>query len=88
MSYTPNSVYEGQSVTLCCFSDSMPSTIDLWWEMKSLILSEKKDTNVLCQEIINVSRYDSGDYRCFAENELGIVNADVIIEVICKSNFQ
>lgn len=56
--------------------------------MKSEVLSEKKNTNILCHEIINVSRHDSGVYRCFAENELGIENADVIIEVICKSYFR
>lgn len=36
---------------------------------------------------MNVSRNDSGVYRCFAENKIGIVNNEVKIEVACESFF-
>lgn len=87
MNCTPNNVYEGQSVTLCCCTHSRLSTIDLWLGMDSLVLSSKYYTNVLCHKIINVSRYDSGCYRCFAENEIGIVNTQVKLKVLCKFDF-
>ncbi|XP_052081083.1 uncharacterized protein LOC127719086 [Mytilus californianus] len=49
--------------------------------MNSLILSSKNDTNVHCHKIMYVSRNDSGVYRCFVDNEIGLLNADVKIEV-------
>lgn len=87
MNYTPDKVYEGQSVTLCCCSESLTSTIEIWWTIKGLVLSSRYNTNVLCHDIINVSRFESGGYRCFAENEIGIVNDDVIVTVLCKLLF-
>lgn len=86
MNYTSNSVYEGQSVTLCCSSDSRPLTTEMWWDMESRILSSDDDTNVLCHKIINISREDSGSYKCSAENEIGIVNDEVIITVLYPPN--
>ncbi|CAC5377810.1 HMCN [Mytilus coruscus] len=86
MNYTSNSVYEGQSVTLCCSSYSRPLTTEMWWDMESRILSSDDDTNVLCHKIINISREDSGSYKCSAENEIGIVNDEVIITVLYPPN--
>ncbi|XP_076088027.1 uncharacterized protein LOC143058421 [Mytilus galloprovincialis] len=82
MNYTPDKVYEGQSVTLCCCSESRTSTIEIWWTINSLVLSSRYNTNVLCHDIINVNRSKSGEYRCFAENEIGIVHDDVIVTVL------
>lgn len=84
MNYTPNSVVEGQSLTLCCSSDSRPSTTEIWLDMESRVLSLKYDTDVLCHEIIDITRADIGSYKCFAENEVGTVNDEVIITVSCK----
>ncbi|CAC5376377.1 unnamed protein product [Mytilus coruscus] len=50
--------------------------------MNSLILSSKNDTNVHCHKIMNVSRKESGVYRCFVDNEIGLLNDYVIIEVL------
>ncbi|XP_052080099.1 titin-like isoform X2 [Mytilus californianus] len=87
MNYTSNNVYEGQSVTLCCSSDSRPLTKEMWWDMESRLLSSEYDTNVLCHKIMNISRQDSGSYKCFAENEIGIVNTDeIIITVLYPPN--
>lgn len=84
MNYTPTSVIEGQSVRLCCSSDSRPPTTEILLDMESRVLSLKYDTDVLCHDIINISRADSGSYKCFAENEVGIENDEVIITVLCK----
>lgn len=90
MNFTPNTVIEGQSVTLCCSSESRPPTLELWWNMGRRLLSSKYDTNVLCHKIINMRREDSGSNSCFAENEIGTIHDAVIITVLCKfkvSNF-
>lgn len=84
MNYTSNSVFEGQSVTLCCSSDSRPTATEMWWAMESRVLSSKYGTDFLCHDIIDISRADSGSYKCFAENEIGTVNNEVIITVLCK----
>ncbi|XP_076088386.1 uncharacterized protein LOC143058811 [Mytilus galloprovincialis] len=86
MNFTPNSVIEGQSVTLCCSSESRPPTLELWWNMGRRLLSSKYDTNVLCHKIINISREDSGSYSCFAENEIGTIHDEVIITVLYPPN--
>lgn len=84
MNYTPNSVIEGQSVTLCCCSKSRPLTSEMWWDIGGRVLSRKEYTDVICHEITSTSRGDSGSYRCFAENEIGTVNDEVIITDLCK----
>lgn len=84
MNCTPNNVYEGQSVTLCCTFDGRPRTIDMWWNQKDVILSSKQHTNLLCHKIVNASRYNSGGYRCYAQNEFGFVTAEVKLKVLCK----
>lgn len=84
MNYTSERVIEGQSVTLCCSSDSRPPTLDIWWVMKGRVLCRNYDTVVLCHEITNISRVDSGSYKCFAENEVETVDDEVVITVLCK----
>lgn len=84
MNYTSERVIEGQSVTLCCSSYSRPPTLEMWWVMKGRLLCRNYDTVVRCHEITNISRVDSGSYKCFAENEVGIVDDEVIITVLCK----
>ncbi|VDI68381.1 sialic acid binding Ig-like lectin 8 [Mytilus galloprovincialis] len=86
MNFTPNSVIEGQSVTLCCSSESRPPTLELWWNMGRRLLSSKYDTNVLCHKIIKMSREDSGSYSCFAANEIGTIHDEVIITVLYPPN--
>lgn len=85
MNYYPSNVYEGQSVTLCCCSKSHTKFIEMWLGMDSLVLTAKDDTNVLCHRIKNVSRNDSGVYRCFVDTKMAIFNNDIRIEVSCKS---
>lgn len=87
MNCTPKKVYEGQSVTLCCTFNSSPATIDLWWDQKTSVLSSKQDTTVLCYKLVNASRYNSGGYKCYAQNGFGIVNTDVQLKVLCKLFF-
>ncbi|XP_063411946.1 uncharacterized protein LOC134694812 [Mytilus trossulus] len=82
MNITPNKVYEGQSVILCCTFNSRPITIDLWWDQKSSVLFSKQDTTVLCYKLVNASRYNSGGYRCYAEDGFGFVNTDVQLKVL------
>ncbi|VDI31350.1 Hypothetical predicted protein [Mytilus galloprovincialis] len=86
MNYTSERVIEGQSVTLCCSSDSRPPTLEMWWVMKGRLLCRNYDTVVRCHEITNISRVDSGSYKCFAENEVGIVDDEVIITVLFPPN--
>ncbi|VDI68379.1 Hypothetical predicted protein, partial [Mytilus galloprovincialis] len=81
ISYSPNKVYEGQSVTLCCCSERLTKSMALWRGLDTLPLSSKNDTKVNCQKFMNFSRNDSVVYRCFVVNKSGIFNDEVQIEV-------
>ncbi|CAG2244047.1 unnamed protein product [Mytilus edulis] len=85
MNYTPNSIIDGQSLRLCCSSDSRPPTTEMWWDIEGKVLSSKYDTDVLCHDIIDISRADSGSYGCFAGNDIGIENDEVIITVLSSN---
>lgn len=85
ISYCPNKVYEGQSVTLCCCSERLTKSMALWRGLDTLPLSSKNDTKVNCQKFMNVSRDDSVVYRCFVVNKSGVFNDEVQMEVSCKS---
>ncbi|VDI74103.1 Hypothetical predicted protein [Mytilus galloprovincialis] len=86
MNYTPNSVIEGQSVTLCCSSESRPPPTEMWWVMEGRVMSIKEYTDVICHKIISSSREHSGSYKCFAENNVGTENDEVIITVLYPPN--
>ncbi|XP_071148727.1 uncharacterized protein [Mytilus edulis] len=86
MNYTPNSVIEGQSVKICCSSESRPSTIEMWLVMEGRPMYVKDNTDVICHEITSTSREDSGNYKCFAENEIGIDDNEVNVTVLYPPN--
>lgn len=78
-------VSEGQTVILkCTVIAANPNTILQWiWYKpnKSITNLSKENTYV----IINITRNESGSYRCAAQNSVGTSeNATVLVDVQCK----
>ena len=67
-------VKEGKNVTFSCSATANPSPTTSWFKDESPITNKSRislsvDNKVLT--ITNVSRKDSGKYRCVASNKLG-----------------
>ncbi|OPL33048.1 hypothetical protein AM593_05977, partial [Mytilus galloprovincialis] len=75
---------QGESKQLCCSSDSRPSTKKIWMFKDKEGIRETHYKSICCITLINISDSDSGIYSCFAENELGISDQEIIINVMCK----
>lgn len=79
---------QGESKQLCCSSDSRPSTKTIWmFKDRGEGIGETHYKSICCITLMNISDSDSGIYSCFAENELGISNQEIIINVMCKKFF-
>ena len=82
---------EGENVTLSCNATANPVPTILWTRDGSPVdtsgnstrISFSADTNQLT--ITNVSRTDSGEYRCVAKNSLGNDTSNVAkLDIQCK----
>ncbi|VDI09105.1 Hypothetical predicted protein, partial [Mytilus galloprovincialis] len=72
---------KGETKTLCCSSDSNPSSATMW--LKNLKVAEvvHYKTNV-CLTLMNISDSDSGKYSCLAENEVGFSEQEINLNVL------
>lgn len=77
-------INEGETKKLCCYVDSNPpSTLVRWYKGNKYILKEQNKSKS-CYPIEEVSRYDNGNYTCFADNEIGRDSASIVLKVKCK----
>lgn len=77
-------INEGKKKNLCCNVDSNPPSTLVSWNRGSKTLFAKQNTRNTCYLIEEVSRYDHGNYTCFAENEIGRDSASIVLIVKCK----
>ncbi|XP_045887148.1 B-cell receptor CD22-like, partial [Micropterus dolomieu] len=69
-------IVEGSSVTLTCSSDANPAANYTWYKENQRLLSEEP------QFVFSpIQSSDSGEYYCAAENELGRMTSEYIINV-------
>lgn len=69
---------------LDCTTRSNPKAISISWykDNEKLRLTTSKST--LRFTMSKVSRYDSGKYRCSAQNEIGNTFSEISIVISCK----
>ncbi|CAC5377807.1 unnamed protein product [Mytilus coruscus] len=72
----------GETKKLCCSSDSRPFTKTIWMFKGRKGIGETQHKNISCLTLINISDSDSGKYSCFAENEIGIDDQEININVM------
>lgn len=79
---SPSPVSEGQTVTLkCTVIAANPNTFLQWIWYKP----NKSTTNLSTYVIFNITRNESGSYKCAAQNSVGTSeNATVFVDVQCK----
>ena len=83
---------EGDNVTLSCNADGNPKPTISWTRNRSPVtksdnsrISFSEDKKQLT--ITNVSRTDSGEYQCVANNSLGNATSDAaLLDVQCKKS--
>ena len=74
---TGKTVIEGGNVTLNCSAEGKPSPSITWTRLS--------DNVVVTMPLINITRHGVIDYRCVADNGVGIpAIRDVTIDVQCK----
>lgn len=82
---SPYPVLEGKTVTLkCTVIAANPDTILqwIWYKPNSSITHLSKENTYV---IYNITRNESGSYRCAAQNSVGISEtATVLVDVQCK----
>lgn len=84
--YTEKSFFiKGETKTLCCTSDSNPSTDTMWLHNQKASEEVHYKSNV-CLTLMNISDSDSGIYSCFAANGIGHVEKEINISVLCKKH--
>ncbi|XP_063411438.1 hemicentin-1-like [Mytilus trossulus] len=83
------SIIEGESVKLCCFSNSNPLVQYLaWYQNNYEVFSWKQSPKSeglnkdLCLPIYTVYRNHTGNYTCFAENSIAKSNSIIAINVL------
>ena len=75
---TGNIVREGGNVTLNCSGNGKPAPSFKWTRLS--------DNHAVTMPLININRHDARDYRCTADNGVGIpATKDVNIDVQCRS---
>lgn len=74
---------KGETKTLCCSSDSNPSTDSMWLKNLKVSVEVHYKSNV-CLTLMNISDSDSGKYSCFAANEIGFFEQEINLNVLCK----
>ena len=80
MAYPNNVLKEGETVILTCKVEGYPK-LRCMWTKDDVNMTE----NCLDLNIKNISRTDSGYYRCVAENKYGTKVSNVIyLDVYCK----
>ncbi|CAC5379146.1 unnamed protein product [Mytilus coruscus] len=77
---------EGETTKLCCFVDSNTAITSTRWLNGSQEISVKHYVTETCCTIENVSRYDSGNYTCKAENIIGIGSVIIALKVKLMNN--
>jgi len=77
-----NNIKEGEDIYLECLVDSRPEVSKLYYTHKGIKLDPNKPGRKLVSKgilvIQNISKHDAGDYVCFAENEEGTGNSEVV----------
>ena len=85
-----DTVREGDNVTLSCHATGDPVLTISWTRNGSLVttsarISFSDDNKKLT--IVNVTRTDSGEYRCVARNRVGIDTSNAAkLDVQCKTS--
>ena len=68
---------EGGNLNLNCSAKGKPKPRITWTRLS--------DNSVVTMPLININRHDAGDYRCTAENGVGMPSTrSVTIDVQCK----
>lgn len=87
------SIIEGESFKLCCFSNSNPTVHSMaWYQNNYEVFSWKQSPTTkseglnkyICLPIDPVYRNSTGNYTCFAENTIAKSNSLIAINVICE----
>ncbi|XP_048379885.1 sialoadhesin-like isoform X3 [Stegostoma tigrinum] len=73
-------ITEGNSVVITCSVDSFPAS-NLMWRHLNVTMNRTSSDNELRLEIPHVTYRETGDYQCVAENEHGVENSFVTINV-------
>lgn len=85
--FTEKSLFiKGETKTICCTSDSNPSTVTMWMKNQKISKEVHHKHNV-CLTLMNISGSDGGIYSCFAGNKIGFVEQETNINVLCKKHF-
>ena len=80
--HTSVTVVEGSHVTLPCTAEGNPTPHVVWIAPNGTVLQNRTtDTNLT---LPNVSRQNSGTYRCNITNKVGSDSATVELDVLCK----
>lgn len=83
ISHEPSgALFEGPKKKLCCEIDSNPNVIFMVWYKNSI--TQIKNNSSACLVLEKVTRQDSGNYTCFAGNEIGNGSSTASVVVFCK----
>ncbi len=68
------------SMSLTCISDAKPTAKYTWYKTNQKMLSEERQL-----VFTSIQPFDSGEYYCTAENELGkVTSKSVLVDVKCE----
>ena len=74
---TGKNAREGENVTLKCIAEGKPKPTITWTRIS--------DNRIATMPLIHISRHDPKEYRCTADNGVGIpATGEVSIDVQCK----
>ncbi|XP_071150364.1 uncharacterized protein [Mytilus edulis] len=78
---------KGETNILCCSSNSRPSTKTMMLRKDQKGKKEAHHNSSICLTLMHISESDGGKYSCFAENEVGMTEQEIIITILCPPVF-
>lgn len=78
-------VVESDIANICCISRSNPKSTLISWHTDDKELVSAFNNSSLCYKISNVSRFDTGNYTCSSQNEIGNASSDMSLIITCKN---
>ncbi|CAC5368458.1 unnamed protein product [Mytilus coruscus] len=82
-----NIIVEGETVDLYCATRNNHTTTSISWYAgnKKLISTSESSLNY---KMSNVSRFDTGNYTCSVQNEIGNTSSGISLVISCKTFFK
>ena len=73
-------LFENESVELACNVDAIPNNVTYTWYFENVMLNWSKSSF----ELKNVTRNNTGIYKCEATNTIGPTMSYIRVDVICN----